>query len=85
MLYWKDNISPFWFQVHVNEKKLIWRNGLEYHNYHQYLSTFMKSLKEIMNEYCFRLVSYNPNEVLGKFLSQSGQYYSYFDIVLSRE
>ena len=69
----------------MNEKMLIWSDGVEDHNYHQYLSTFMDSLKTIINEYRFRLVSYNPNEVLGKFLSQDGQYYSYFDIVLSRE
>ena len=45
----------------------------------------MESLKEIVNGYCFRLVSYNPNEALGKALSQAGQYYTFFDIVLSRD
>ena len=78
-------MSPFLLQVHVNEKMLIWVDGVEHQNYHEYLSIFMNSLKAIINEYHFRLVSYNPNEVLGKFLSQKGQYYSYFDIVLSRE
>ena len=45
----------------------------------------MKSLKAIIDEHGFRLVAYNPNELLGTNLSQGGQYYSFFDIVLSRE
>ena len=39
------------------------------------ISTFMKSLKAVIDEYGFRLVSYNPNELLGTNLSQAGQYY----------
>ena len=69
----------------MNENVSIWPDGVSDHNYHQYLSTFMKSLKAIIDEHGFRLVAYNPNELLGTNLSQGGQYYSFFDIVLSRD
>ena len=77
-------VNMFSFQVHVNEKQLIWTTENTHFNYHHYLSSFMKAIQKSVSVYGFRLIFYGPNELIERHLSQGSQYYSFFDIVLSK-
>merc|ERR1712156_253585 len=67
------HINQIHIEVHVNEKKLMWGDGVtcslgvcnnEYHSFHYHLSKFMHAIQKSVSQYGFRLIYYTPNDLL---------------------